>query len=119
RTTQTGTVYQGTNYVLCKAWGREIRDGSGNYNHWWLKTDLDVGPANQWVSAYYLSRWGNDVAKDNNGTVIPTCVGAPTPPPSTRSEERRAVTNAPGFSSPTRTTQTVTLCQRRNYVFRE
>lgn len=25
---------------------------------------------NQWVSAYYLARWGNDVAKDNNGADI-------------------------------------------------
>ncbi|MEV6104925.1 M23 family metallopeptidase [Streptomyces sp. NPDC051940] len=72
-TTQTGTLYAGTNYVFCKAWGREIRDGAGNYNHWWLRTDLDVGPAGQYVSAYYLSRWGNDEARDNNGTVIPDC----------------------------------------------
>ncbi|NGN64766.1 M23 family metallopeptidase [Streptomyces sp. A7024] len=72
-TSQTGTLYKATNYVYCKAWGREIRDGAGNYNHWWLKTDPDVGPANQYVSAYYLSRWGNDEARDNNGTVIPDC----------------------------------------------
>lgn len=71
-TSGTGTLYAGTNYVFCKAWGREIRSGS-DFNHWWLKTDPDVGPARQWVSAYYLSRWGNDVAKDNNGTVIPDC----------------------------------------------
>jgi hypothetical protein len=72
-TTATGTLYAATNYVYCKVWGREIRDGSGNFNHWWLKTDPDVGPANQYVSAYYLTRWGNDVAKDNSGTVIPNC----------------------------------------------
>jgi hypothetical protein len=72
-TASTGTLNQGTNYVYCKAWGREIRGGSNTYNHWWLKTDPDVGPADQYVSAYYLSRWGNDEAKDNSGTVIPTC----------------------------------------------
>ncbi|MFF2653705.1 M23 family metallopeptidase [Streptomyces sp. NPDC058045] len=72
-TAQTGTLYKGTNYVFCKVWGREIRDGSGNFNHWWLRTDLDVGPGNQYVSAYYLARWGNDQARDNNGTVIPDC----------------------------------------------
>jgi len=72
-TTQTGTLNQGTNYVFCKVWGREIRDSGGSFNHWWLRTDLDVGPANQYVSAYYLSRWGNDQAKDNNGVVIPNC----------------------------------------------
>ncbi len=46
-----------------------------SYNHWWLKTDLDSGsPAQgQFVSAYYLSRWGNDVAKDNGGQDIPGC----------------------------------------------
>jgi hypothetical protein len=71
-TTRTGTLNKGTNYVFCKARGREVRDG-GSYNHWWLKTDPDVGPANQWVSAIYLTRWGNDEAKDNNGTVIPNC----------------------------------------------
>jgi Peptidase family M23 len=72
-TTQTGTLYAGTNYVYCRVWGREIRDSSGAFNHWWLKTDPDEGPANQYVSAYYLSRWGNDVAKDNNGVDIPNC----------------------------------------------
>ena len=41
------------------------------FNHWWLKTDLDVGPANQWVSAYYLARQGNDQADDINGRAIP------------------------------------------------
>ncbi len=68
----TGTLNAGTNYVYCKVWGPQVGSGT-SFNHWWLKTDLDVGPANQWVSAYYLSRWGNDVAKDNNGTVIPNC----------------------------------------------
>lgn len=71
-TASTGTLNQGTNYVFCKTWGREIRNGS-SYNHWWLKTDPDTGPAGQWVSAYYLSKWGNDQAKDNNGTVVPDC----------------------------------------------
>lgn len=70
--TQTGTLYAGTNYVFCKVWGPEVRVGE-DYNHWWLKTDLDEGPAGQWVSAYYLANWGNDEAKDNNGTVIPDC----------------------------------------------
>jgi hypothetical protein len=71
-TTQTGTLYKGTDYVYCKVWGRQVGDAT-TYNHWWLRTDPDVGPANQYVSAYYLSRWGNDEAKDNNGTVIPDC----------------------------------------------
>jgi hypothetical protein len=52
-------------------WGPEVRVGSA-YNHWWMKTDLDVGPAHQWVSAY-LSRWGNDEAKDNTGRDLPNC----------------------------------------------
>ena len=68
----SGTLYKGTSYVYCKAWGPNAQSGS-NYNHWWLRTDLDVGPANQWVSALMLSRWGNDQARDNNGTVIPSC----------------------------------------------
>lgn len=32
-----------------------------------------VGPGGQWVSAYHHSRWGNEVAKDDNGAVIPDC----------------------------------------------
>jgi uncharacterized protein (DUF779 family) len=64
------------NYVFCKKWGEEMRIGS-SYNHWWLLTDLDrVYPGRSgraYVSAYYLSRWGNDVAKDNYGNVIPNC----------------------------------------------
>lgn len=71
-TTATGTLEKGTSYVFCKAEGREVSKGS-QYNHYWLRTDPDSGPGGQWVSAYYLSRWGNDEAKDNSGGVIPDC----------------------------------------------
>ncbi|MFI7602153.1 hypothetical protein [Actinoplanes sp. NPDC049681] len=71
-TIQTGTLNKGTNYVFCKAWGRRIERGSA-FNHWWLRTDPDSGPAGQYVSAFYLTRWGNDEAKANDGTVIPDC----------------------------------------------
>ena len=67
-----GYLYAATNYFFCKAWGAIVSDSSGNYNHWWLWTDLDTG-GQGWVSAYYLKNWGNDVAKDNNGNVIPNC----------------------------------------------
>ena len=67
-----GTLYAGTNYVFCKIWGALVSDSAGNYNHFWLWTDLDTG-GQGWVSAYYLSLWGNDVAKDNSGNVIPNC----------------------------------------------
>ncbi|MEO3862182.1 M23 family metallopeptidase [Acrocarpospora sp. B8E8] len=72
--TRTGTLNAGTNYVFCKVWGPIVQVGSA-YNHWWLKTDLDSGSPwqNQYVSAYYLTRWGNDEAKDNNGVVIRDC----------------------------------------------
>jgi hypothetical protein len=68
----SGTLNKGTNYVFCKARGRKVSKGK-QYNHYWLKTDPDKGPGRQWVSAYYLSRWGNDQAKDNSGGVIPNC----------------------------------------------
>jgi cell wall-associated NlpC family hydrolase/uncharacterized protein (DUF3820 family) len=116
-TTQTGTLYKGTNYVFCKVWGRQISDSSGNYNHWWLKTDPDVGPANQYVSAYYLSRWGNDVAKDNSGTDITTCTSDPPPPTSVTKFWVDTSANAAGFGSATSTTQTGTLYKGTNYVF--
>jgi hypothetical protein len=69
---RVGTLYAATNYMFCKAWAGVVTDSSGNYNHWWLWTDLDTG-GQGWVSAYYLSKWGNDEAKDNNGNVIPNC----------------------------------------------
>ncbi|GAB3654709.1 hypothetical protein GCM10027589_13570 [Actinocorallia lasiicapitis] len=72
--TRTGTLNAGTNYVYCRVWGPNVQVGS-SFNHWWLRTDLDTGSPwqNQYVSAYYLSRWGNDQAKDNSGRDIPTC----------------------------------------------
>lgn len=70
--TRTGTLRAGTNYVFCRVWGPEVRSGA-SFNHWWLRTDLDVGPAGQWVSALYLSRWGNDEARDNGGADIRDC----------------------------------------------
>jgi len=80
--TATGHLYAGTNYVYCKTWGPKVQVDS-DYNHYWLKTDLDDGSPSegQFVSAYYLSRWGNDEAKDNSGAVIPDCSGAAKPPP--------------------------------------
>jgi hypothetical protein len=33
---------------------------------------MDTG-GQDYVSAYYLRRWGNDEAKDVNGTDIPNC----------------------------------------------
>ncbi|GAB3938550.1 hypothetical protein GCM10029976_053200 [Kribbella albertanoniae] len=68
----TGTLKKGTSYVYCRVWGPEVRVGT-SFNHWWLKTDLDIGPANQYVSAFALAHWGNDVAKDNWGREIKNC----------------------------------------------
>jgi hypothetical protein len=72
-----GVLNQGTNYVYCKVWGARVGTSS-QFNHWWLKTDLDRTYAGKngrgaYVSAYYLSRWGNDEAKDVNGAVLPNC----------------------------------------------
>jgi GH25 family lysozyme M1 (1,4-beta-N-acetylmuramidase) len=70
--TKTGTLNKGTNYVYCRRIGPKVTSGS-SYNSWWLKTDLDTGQQGQWVSAIYLSKWGNDEAKDNSGKLIPLC----------------------------------------------
>ncbi len=71
-TKASGTLNKGTSYVFCKAKGRKVSKGN-QHNHYWLKTDPDTGQGGQWVSAYYLSRWGNDEAKDNSGVTIPDC----------------------------------------------
>jgi murein DD-endopeptidase MepM/ murein hydrolase activator NlpD len=68
-TRQTGTLKRGRNYVFGRRAGREIRVGP-NFNHFWMKTDPDVGHG-EWVSAYYLANWGNDIAKDNDGRDLP------------------------------------------------
>jgi hypothetical protein len=67
----TGFLYKGRNYVFGKRTGPTVQTDQG-HNHWWLKTVPDEG-AGQWVSAYYLTHWGNDEAKDNDGHVIPDC----------------------------------------------
>jgi len=115
-TTRTGTLYGGTNYVFCKVWGRRIGSDT-SYNHWWLKTDPDVGPASQYVSAYYLSKWGNDVAKDNSGNVIPTCSGSTPPPPPPGKYWVDTFSSAHVYGSPWSTTATGTLYGGTNYVF--
>jgi hypothetical protein len=71
---RTGTLDKGTGYVYCKVQGPTVKHGS-SHNKWWLKTDLDTGTPwrNQYVSAYYLAKWGNDQAKDDAGTTIRTC----------------------------------------------
>lgn len=71
-TTETGTLNAGINYVYCKVWGRSIGTDTA-YNHWWLRTDPDTGPAGQYVSAYHLADWGNDEAKDVGGVDIRDC----------------------------------------------
>ena len=71
--TQVGTLNAGTSYVFCKQWGAQVSSSDGSsFNHYWFWTDLDTG-GQGWVSAYYLSLWGNDQALDNNGNVIPDC----------------------------------------------
>ncbi|MEU7875738.1 M23 family metallopeptidase [Dactylosporangium sp. NPDC049140] len=107
--TQTGTLNAGLNYVYCRTWGPIVQVGS-SYNHWWLKTDLDSGNPwqNQWVSAYYLSRWGNDQAKDNNGADIPNCAAT--------KYWVDTFANAPGRSTPGGT-QTGTLNAGLNYAY--
>ncbi|WP_314225250.1 M23 family metallopeptidase [Streptomyces zaehneri] len=71
-----GKLFKGTNYVLCKKAGDEVRVGN-SYNHWWLLTDLDQvapgGSGRAYISAYYLQRWGDDEAKDNEGRDIRLC----------------------------------------------
>jgi hypothetical protein len=80
-----GTLNKGLNYVYCKAWGANVSNSPGAFNHWWLSTDLDTvvpgGRGRSWVSAYYLAKWGNDEAKDDSGRVIPDCGALPTGPP--------------------------------------
>ncbi|MCO5996062.1 C40 family peptidase [Actinoallomurus rhizosphaericola] len=72
-----GVLNKGNNYVYCKVWGAQVGNG-GQFNHWWLRTDLDrtypgKNGRGAYVSAYYLSRWGNDEARDVNGGPIPNC----------------------------------------------
>lgn len=66
-------TYSNPQYVWCRKWGDEVRDSNGNYNHWWLWTDLDSG-GRGWISAYYIKGQGNDQADDiNTGQPIPSC----------------------------------------------
>src|SRR5262245_1964525 len=109
-----GWLHAGTNYVFCKAPGPKVGP-STQYNHWWLKTDLDASNGGrpthgQYVSAYNLSRWGNDEAKDNSGTVIADCA---TP---TTKHWVDTFANAPHSASPGGSA-TGTLNAGTNYVY--
>lgn len=72
-----GVLNKGRNYVYCKVWGARVGNAA-QFNHWWLRTDLDrtypgKNGRGAYVSAYYLSRWGNDEARDTGGADIPAC----------------------------------------------
>ncbi len=72
-----GVLNKGSNYVYCRVWGVKV-GGATQFNHWWLRTDLDraypgKNARGAFVSAYYLDRWGNDQAKDVGGAEIPSC----------------------------------------------
>jgi hypothetical protein len=73
--TQIGQSNTSTNpqYVWCRRWGGEVKDSNGNFNHWWLWTDLDTS-GHGWISAYYIQGQGNDQADDMyTGKPIPAC----------------------------------------------
>lgn len=78
-----GVSYSSSNpqSVFCRTWGSEVKDSSGNYNHWWLWTELDSplhAPA--WISAYYIKDQGNDQANDiKTGKPIPDCPSSSPP----------------------------------------
>lgn len=66
-------------YVWCRRRGDEVGDARGNFNHWWLWTDLDTG-GRGWISAYYIAGQDNDQADDiRSHTAIPEC--PPSGPP--------------------------------------
>ncbi|GAA1523514.1 hypothetical protein GCM10009678_00800 [Actinomadura kijaniata] len=78
-----GTLEKGRHWVLCRRWGQRVsrtgNDGRTHHNHWWLLTHLDhlygdgeTSPR-AWVPALYLTRWGDDEAKDDDGREIPVC----------------------------------------------
>ena len=66
---KVGSSFTTTNpqSISCRRYGGEVRDSAGNFNHWWLWTQLDQ-PAGQhaWISAYYIKNEGNDEAYDIN-----------------------------------------------------
>ena len=73
---QVGSSKTATNpqYIYCRRWGGNVSDSDGNFNHWWLWTDLDTG-GKGWISAYYIAGQGNDQANDmNSGKPIPSCL---------------------------------------------
>lgn len=69
---QDGMLFVGKNYVFCKEQGATYTGAQG-HNYYYLWTDLDTGGPKGWVPAYYLKNWGNNMAKDDSGHVIPDC----------------------------------------------
>ena len=114
---ETGSLYAGTNYVFCKAWGAQVGTSSA-YNHWWLWTDLDTG-GQGYVSAYYLADQGNDQALDTSGKDIATCSGSVGGSGSGNFAKHWVHTFnlADGYASPNQTSRVGALDAGTNYVF--
>jgi hypothetical protein len=71
--TSAGTLWAGTSYVLCKTQAGTYY-GTYGQNNLWLWTELD-SPAGSygWVSAYFLSNWGDNQAYTDYGAEIEWC----------------------------------------------
>ncbi|MEU7390163.1 hypothetical protein [Streptomyces tanashiensis] len=78
---RVGTLRAGTNYVWCVVKGGLVNDARGSHNSYWMWADLDEGDRRGWVSAYYLKDFGNEEAKADDGTDLPTCGNTPAAPP--------------------------------------
>jgi len=67
---KVGSIPAGRRYVYCKLPGPTV-GGSARHNRYWLRTEVNGGPA--YISAYYLYAWGNDQSAALDGHPIPRC----------------------------------------------
>ncbi|WP_327090500.1 hypothetical protein OIE66_07700 [Nonomuraea sp. NBC_01738] len=69
-----GTLYAGRSFVYCKIWRNTPYSGAQGYNHYFILTELDAPKGKEaFIPAYFLSNWGNDQAKLDDGRTIPNC----------------------------------------------
>jgi hypothetical protein len=63
---------KGVYKVRCRVWNSVPVTVDGKYNHYWLSLP-SPGQSDVYFSAFYLQKYGNDIAKDDTGAEIPDC----------------------------------------------
>ena len=94
---RTGTLYAGTNDVYGKVRARKVQVG-GDYNHWWLLTDLMLAARGATSSCRVSTSPGGQ--RRRQGQPPEGCARARRAEPAPRAQSSRAAPATPGQTAP-------------------